>query len=358
MASYRFLTIDLDSGVIREELPLETVRLTKSRAAADSFSAKLHARHAKATQANLDPARTLFAVERNLDIIGHAILWGVRKSGDSLELSGAGLWSAFGRRVLAETRTYTAVDQLTITEDLVLWTQGAGNPAFGTSSGDDLGDLSITVDTNTSGVTRDRTYFGWELKPVAEAVEQLSEVDGGFDFWVDVGWNTDRTSLGRTFHTAYPRRGRTTEIVLELGANIEDYGLDVDAGLLSTRVHAVGEGEGQDMLRTTASAPGSTYPLLEETMALKDVKELATLEGHAQRRLKTRKNPVTSPSLLQVRLGPTLPFGSWVLGDTVTLRIDDGWVSVDGLYQIEEWTLNLDADGAERIDMNLLEASR
>lgn len=357
MASYRLLTVDLGSGTVREELPLESVQLEIPRVGASEFSGRIHARHPKAVRANLDPARTLIAVERNLDIIGHAILWGVRKAGDFLELSGGGLWSALGRRVLAETRTYTAVDQLTIAEDLVLWTQGRGNPAYGTSAGDTLGDLSITVDTATSGVTRDRTYYGWELKPVAEAVEQLAAVSNGFDFWITVDWNTGRTVLDRTFHTAYPRRGRKTEIVLELGANIEDYGLDVNAGLLSNRVHAVGEGEGQDMLRTSTSDPGSTYPLLEETMALKDVKELATLEGHVQRRLETRRAPVTSPSLLEVRLGPTLPFGAWVPGDTVTLRIDDGWVSVDGPYQIEAWTLNLDADGAERIDMDLLEVA-
>lgn len=355
MASYRFLTADLATGTIREELPLESVEAEIPRLGAGRFSGRIHARHSKATRANLDPGRTLLLIERNLDIAAHAILWGVRKRGDFLELAGAGLWSALERRVIAETRTYPQIDQLVIARDLVSWAQGSGSTTWGPTTGDSLGDLSIAVGTETSGVLRDRTYYGWELKPLGEAVEQLSEVRDGFDFWVSVDWSADRTSLNRTFHLSYPGRGRSTEIVLELGANVEDYGLDVDAGLLANRVHALGEGEGQDMVRTSTSDPGSNYVLLEETLSLKDIKELSTLESHALRRLDTRKAPVTSPSLLEVRLGPTLPFGAWVPGDVVTLRLEDGWVDVDGPYEIESWTLGVDADGAETVDLELLE---
>lgn len=358
MSGYRYLAVDLLSNTVREEVPLSGMKLSRSRNRAGGFEASIQLRHPKATRANLDPGRTLIVAERNNQIVGHGVLWGAQPENDLLKLTGASLWSLFSRRYVTETRTYSSVAQETIATDLVDWAQGNGSLTYGGSVGDSQGDLGVTTAVSGSGPTRDRTYEGFRLKNIAEAIEELSSVIDGFDFDLETRWSDGPGStIDRVFTTYYPKRGRRTETVLELGTNIEAYSLQVNAGAMAIRVFGVGEGEGADMIQATATdAPAlGVYPLVEDVASHKDVSVQSTLDDHARAVLNARKRPITRPNLLNVRLGAQLQLGSWVIGDEVTLRIDDGWTSVDSIYRINGWDLTVDQDGKEVVSMDLVE---
>lgn len=357
MPQYRYLATDLLTGAVREEIPFDTVKVTHTRSGAGAFKASAPLRHPKVTRANLDPARTLIVVERDSQVVGNGILWGADPDGSKLSLTGASLWSYFHRRLITSTRTYAGVEQTTIATDLVKWAQGTGSLSYGASAGDSLGDLLIETDVSGTGKTRDRTYFWFDYKNLGDAIVELASVRGGFDFDVLLAWDASRSSIDRTFTTWYPQRGRRTNIVLELGTNIESYSLQVDAGSQAIKVHGIGKGEGPEMVATSqvdATLLG-TYPLLEDIVTHKDVKHLSTLEDHAAARLAARRLPVTRPSMLNVRLGTQLQVGYWQLGDEVRLRMADGWVDVDSIYRIEEWSISVDQNGKETVDMKLVE---
>lgn len=357
MADYRYLATDLLSGTIREEVPLDSVRVSHTRNGAGVLNATAPLRHSKITRANLDPSRTLLLIERDGEIIGDGIVWGVMPQGGKLQLTGASLWSYFHRRFITSTRTYTNVEQTTIASDLVKWAQGTGSLTYGASAGDSLGDLLVDTAAVGTGKTRTRPYYWYDYKNLGDAVVELSAVNNGFDFDILTTWNAGRTAVDRTFTTWYPKRGRRTELVLELGTNIEDYSLQVDGGSQAIKVHGIGKGEGPEMLTTSqvdATLLGA-YPLVEDVITLKDVSRASTLEDHAAARLTARRLPVTRPSMLNVRLGAQLQVGSWVVGDEVKLRMSDGWVDVDSFYKIEGWAVAIDSNGKETVDMSLIE---
>lgn len=357
MPDYRYLACDWLTGDVRAEIPFSTIKMAHVRNGAGPMSATVDQRHVKATRTNLDPGRTIILLERDDRIIADALLWGAKPgAGGNMNCSGASLWSLFARRHITSNRTYADIDQLEVARDLIAWAQGTGSTAHG-NAGDPAGNYNIDVDDTLSGVATNQDYPGHQLKNLGQAVEQLASAQGGFDFDIDVRWSADRATLERTFQTWYPRRGRRTNLVLELGTNIEDYTLGVDAGSQAIRVHGVGAGEGFDMGRTTVTDANllGAYPLTETVVTHKDADTLAKLVGHTQARLASRRLPVVSPQLLNVKIGKQLQVGSWVVGDEATLRIDDGWAQVDSIFRIEGWSIHVDQNGKETVDMDLIE---
>lgn len=348
MANYRYLVGDLLTGVLREEMPFSGVTYSQVLNAPGAFQATIGLQHPKATRANLDPGRTAIYVERDGVLLWGGILWAAQVSADKAEisLSGEGFWSYFRRRVLRTTKTYTAVDQLAIAQDLVTWAQSQTG-----------GDLNVAVGIETSGVDRDRTFNFWERKPIGEAVEQLAAVENGFDFAVDIEYATSG-AITRTFRLDYPRRGRDTSIVFELGANLGSFTQLVDARVQANQIDVIGSGDGAGMLIATVSDLSEVppYPLLEDVLSYKDVTVLDTLTGHGNASLAARTTPVeTIPTIAQ--FGPDTGLGSYITGDEVTIRGDAGFIDLDQRVRIIEIAVKVDEESSEQVDIALQPAS-
>ncbi len=362
MPAYRYLVGDLNPASgngIREEMPFSNAKYGHVLNAPGAFSASISHRHAKATRSNLDPNRTAIHVERDGIIVWSGILWTARAGvqAGKLDLGGEGWWSYFRRRRIrtgtggpapstANARIYTAQDQLLIARDLVNYAQSVGGGNIGITVGTEL-----TTDNGGVQQLRDRTYYAYERKPIGEAVEQLAKVQNGFDFAIDVAYDGTGTII-KTLRFGYPRRGRITDLVWQLGANLEDLTQAVDGNKQANLIDALGAGDGDAMLIATAvdTSQLAAYPLLEDTISNKDVSVAETLQAQAAAELKNRAKPVaTLPTLVARPAAPDTTLGSFITGDSLTVRGSDGWISVDERMRIMSWEVSVDENGKETV---------
>lgn len=265
-----------------------------------------------------EPGRTALYIERNGEIVWGGIIWTRDDpAGDgNLRLTGAEFHSYWRRRKVRWNVTHTGVDQLAIYRDQITRAQAVVG-----------GSIGVVVGSETSGVTRDRQYTSYEDKNLGEALEQLAAVDGGFDFSTEV--TLEAGAYVRRLRLHYPRKGRTaaqTGHLWELGANLTILGYREDGTRGANYVTARGAGEGLDMLTATASEAsflGAGFPLLEESLSLKDVTVATTLSAHARGRLEALRMPVTVPGAV-VRGDQDPAVGSFETGDYARLRAQPG----------------------------------
>ncbi len=330
MAPYRVLCADLVGAgpQIREELPIHDLKWSIVLDGPGAMSGWISLDDPKCTRANLDPGATALYIERGGLLVWGGILWAARPSRSSrkLMLAAEGFWSYFRRRAIRTTKVYTGADQLFIARDLVNYALAQPGSLTG-----------ITIGTETSGVLRDRSYPHYERKKIAEAIEQLSAVAGGFDFSIEVAWDTSGTTPQRTFKLYYPRRGARLDGLVFNGAltGVAEIEGETDATQLANLVDAIGAGDGDAMLIQTAADTSllARYPLLEDSASFRDVNVTSTLQGHAVAQVGRRKFPAEIPKFtMQAGMIPSL--GSYQVGDEGLVRVSEQLVqtSYQGLY--------------------------
>lgn len=326
MAVWRFDAHDLRTNVKLAELPLVGVSYGETLNGAGDFTATLplnvQGANSATTQASVAslftsssmPERTALYLYREGTLRGGGVIWGRRRAkGKPATITGAGFWSFFRTQNLRTTQTYSATDQLAIAQSLVTVAQAV--------TGADIG---VTVGSETSGQLRIRTYNSYELKQIAEAVEQLAAVDNGFDFAIDL-----QPGPVKVLTLSFPRRGRTagsTGVAFVDGKNLLDYEVNED-GTRSARVFtAVGAGDGANMLLSTQTRTDlidAGYPATSATGSFKDVNVQATLDAHALGEVNARAN---TPAFWTVTVDPDDPeagLGTWIIGDDALLEIPD-----------------------------------
>lgn len=370
MATYRVISLDLRTGTRIAELAVNGLRYGSRLNNVGELSGGVPlptlntaADITLAAQINdaVDEGRRQIVVERDGLVVWSGIVWlsPYRDNPPSREIRAAEDWSYFRRRVITKTLTYTATDQLTIAKGIV-------DNAL-TDQGSDIG---ITVQTPAaSGVTRDRTYNNFELKPVGEAVEQLSECDNGFDFAIDAAWDSATGALTKTLQFSYPRRGRpyqSSGLVFEVGRNVIDWTWPTDGTRMANRILAVGRGEGDAMITSTQSdvsqivalsSGGPGYPLLEQTISRTDVSVQSTLDAIAKARLKATSTPVTLPEItVRADVDPT--FGSYITGDSVRFIVPPNTsprfpTGLDTYVRIVGWDVTVSDEGSESVKIIL-----
>lgn len=359
---------------VRDELELGDVTIVDRLKGAGSFSSSIPLYAPSATRANLDTENTLIVATRDDSVVGVAQLLEVSRGmgSDDVTLAGDGYWSLVRSRVIrnaagmsfgtldaGEVR-FEGVDQFRIVDDLIAHMQS-------------IESLGITVDYSAlSGVTRDRSYEADKGKTIGEAIEQLADVDDGFDWALDVGGTVDNLELTLRLH--YPMRGRNTGYLFELStpdpdsdtarssgsSNVLDYSIAETSRELVTRFTAIGPGEGASQLVEHVADPNmlGVVPLREAAGAWLDVTEPATLRAHAARRqqLNGRRS-----LLVTLKLDPNaVPvLGSYILGDTASIvSIDDGWSNIAGPFRIMSRTIEVPKGGAESVTVELAELGR
>lgn len=337
--TYTFIAADLVTNTILDELPLSGVTAGFTLNGVGSFGATLALGDDKVKKIDAIGAtqtgRTVVYIDRDGTLVGGWILWTRRYDSETkkLTLGGQDLWSYFRRRMIRADAVFAGQDQLAIAQSIINTAQAATG-----------GNIGIQVGAETSGVLRDRTYYGYELKQVAEAVEQLSAVQGGFDFRIDVsyvgGVPTRRLILGYPF---VGQPANVSNLVFELsnGGNIKSYTYDEDSTTQATSETATGSGDGPARLtsvQTNADLITAGYPLLEDTTSYGDVIEQATLDGHAVADLAAHDEPVVVPEfVVDPDSDPVL--GSYICGDYARFIINDERFPrhTDGTAGYDQW---------------------
>jgi hypothetical protein len=331
-ATYRYLAFDLRTTTFLGELPLYGVKYGQRLSRTGDWSARLRlgqsGQAVLGTTRTLDsdylaatiPTRTLVIVERNGVPITGGPIWTRRYNGDNreLELAGTDLWGYFAHRRIRQTLTYAAADQTSvIVPGIISYAQGRTG-----------GNVNLTVAGTASGVVRDRTYNYFELKPVAEAVEQMAADIAGFEFAVDWAYTGIAPNMTPTptLTLSYPQRGRgidSTGHVFEQGRNLVTYIWPEDGTATTNAYTAIGAGEGASMLRSDAERTDlldQGFPLLDAGGAYKDVAVQTTLDRLATGWVANFGDLVTVPEVT-VRGDMDPVIGAWIVGDYAKFRI-------------------------------------
>lgn len=334
MPVYKYLAVDLLTDRLIAELPLAGVRygqILNRAGSMDASTLTLPVGDANAARDYLDgtdPNRRGLLIERD-----GVIVWDGWWRNREFKQAGFGFdqlraeerWSIFHWREVRNTLTYsdTTDDQLAIARSLVAYAQAKPG-----------GDLGVGAGSELSGVKRQLVVNFYEARKVGQIIEDMTDNIDGFDFTVETAVVGE--DIIRTFRCFYPRRGHTavtTGLVFEWGSNIVDLAWPDDGTNSANSYFAIGAGEGDAMLRSTAAWPekfDEGYPLLEDSLSLKEVSIQATLDGHAQRALQDQGVPVSLPKLtvlgdVNTKGEPVDPqYGSYVPGDEARISIPAG----------------------------------
>jgi|SRR6478736_193390 len=245
-----------------------------------------------------------------------------------------GLLEYFNARfILNATQTYTSIEQMQIAGAVV---QAAQTPV--------ARDWGIVLGSYTpSGVIRSREYKRDEHKNVLEILQEFQTVADaagnptGFD--IDVIF--DGTGL-RQFKMYYPRRGTTrSNLLMEYGVNVTDYGTTEDAGDMANRVYATGGANGDIKFENNAtnSASVAEFGQWEDIVSISGENDVNMLLQRAQKETSERGTVKKDVTLTAIEVPDRLLLGVVQPGDTLPVSIHNGRDQFEGNYRIKavEW---------------------
>jgi hypothetical protein len=349
---YRVLYLSTASGQVLGELPVSKFGFTESLNEPGTFSASLPLETAlggrlagSVGRPELSPndfapdGRTTVVVERGGIPVWAGLIWGMSADFGSgrLDVTGAGLLSYFGRRLITDNTSFTGEEQTSIAWSLLGAAQSVG------------GSMGLTDGSTATGVTRDRTYLGSDAMPVLKAVQNLAAVNNGFDFRVDLSWSGG--ALVREFVTSYPQSGRSTATVLDVASNLADVSVKMDGSKVNTVAYADGA-PGSSRQVVTNVALESAIPRLETIGSFASVQEDATLLGHAET-ISQRGSETVKVVKATLGRGTDPQIGGFVVGDNVALRGVLGWLDLAGQYRIGSYSVSVDEQGGEKVSLAL-----
>lgn len=289
------------------ELPAEIITYGYRLNRPGPVKFRLSLDHELTTRANVGD-ETEAVVTRNGAVVWRGPIWTVdeqdQKEERYVEFEGLSLEAyLFGMHVTS-TLEYSQVDQFDILRGLVDHHQGKPGGDFG---------IDTSQDT-LSGVLRDRTYHGYELKNIADAAVQLAEVENGFDFDID--------PATRALRCHYPKRGSRKPDLIWDERTIRTFGRTIDKTAQASRILGVGAGEADDQLRFSLTDSGAlaAFGLTEAVYANLEVSQAATLEAQVRRQLRQRRAPAEAFAITVGTAEP--PIFSYQLGDEGQLRWD------------------------------------
>ena len=359
---YTCYAVEVVTGTMITELPLTDVSAQVRLTSAGTFTASLplaHYERRSDAQNMLDvttPGKYSVVLDFDGQIVGEWIIWKRQRTigSDVVQLSGSELVSLLDHRVMPGW-TYAGVEQLAIA------TQLAREGFIGATSG-----VGITAAVQfpayvPSGQLRDRTYVQLDGM-IGTRLRELSQVDGGFDYWLSTAWNPASSilSLSRSFMLAYPRAGVDKDFTFELGGNLASAGLDEDAVILASRAFAIGATTNDVLLfgeRDSTALTAQGYPLLDRTGSWTSVIDQATIDGYAQSLLDASRSAFQPVSV--VVYGTRDPvFGQYVLGDCVQIASPPTNVFPSGVsreVRIVGWDLKPDVSTPPTITLVVTE---
>lgn len=359
-AVYRFVSVTTIGGHLVGDVPLRDWRWGRMRNGAETISGHvvlpelsadpLSGARAAALVDALEPLRRCIVVERDGVPQAEFLIWTSDYDPETrtLSIGGAELWSYWRRRLIRWDAIFEQVDQHQIVRDLMARAQMEPG-----------GNLGMAVEQHDSGVLRDRTEWTADAaKNLGEAVEQLSEVQGGFDFSLDVVRSGD--GYQRVLRLGTPRRGRIgTGLTWTLGHNLVALsGWPVDGSATANSWVGIGGDVDEVPLRADATDEGvlaAGWPLLEDVVTHKDVSVQATLDAHTAGALADARLPRALPKA--VVNGAMMPaVGSWIAGDDARLIVEPGtdprWPDgLDVTVRVAGWRVPDPGTGPELVEV-------
>jgi hypothetical protein len=272
----------------------------------------------------------------------------INPSGDGVDghvsVSAASATQWLTRRYVLRDLEFTAAEQTSILAALVAYAQ---DPA---EKGPNA-DFRLLVEAPVTGVVRDRTHLGAERAQLGDLVQQLADLQDGFDLTLEL--DAVGGEILRVLRAHYPSAGEDVDTPLVLGRGLTSLTVQRPGDQVATRVYAVGNGEGSDQI--TAVALASTdlearYGVHETPLSITDVKEQQTLQAQANGFLTVRQPPLMVVGA-SYRVTDATPYGLADLGDRVRVQADRGWLQLDERLRVVAEKVTVGPTGSETVDL-------
>ncbi len=216
-----------------------------------------------------------------------------------------------------------------------------------------FGDYGIdTSGIGTAGVTRVRSYIATEGHNVFTRLQQLAEIDSGFDFWVDAD--------DRDMNFAASRGSDKTDEVYADQSNILNPNVfwSVSQDNVASEGIAVGTSEDPSIPPVVGTKSNTTlraaFGRVTVQIPVDGVTTQATIDDHAQRIVDARDSQllVPGPSILPV--ADVLPT-DFEPGDKISYSIDVGMLGQIYLEQrVRSKRVIVDENGVETMELEML----
>lgn len=242
-----------------------------------------------------------------------------------------GWFELLEHRYLSSQKTYDQIEAGEIAWDLIDTLQADS-------------DMGILKGDIAETMLRDRTYD--DTQNVYEAIVNLTNVINGFDFEINDN---------KVFNVYEEIGVDRTDLILEYGYNIKTVDITEDFKNPVNRAIVLGDsGDIEDPLRITRNNTdlqalyGVREGLLNEMM----VTEISTLQEKGDALIRKRGNELFRVTLDLIKSSfPTI--GDFALGDTITLKIQNGIYNIERPFRIYEWSINYEDTGVEILDLVL-----
>lgn len=250
-------------------------------------------------------------------------------------INALGWFDLLGTRYTDQLVAFSQVDQGDIAWQLIDATQQRDN-----------GDFGITQGNIQTSILRDRTY---NFKNIKNAITELSEVQGGFDF--EITWD-------KVFNVYYPGIGtQRDDIAFTYPGNIATLSFDRIGLEMANEVISLGAGSGGDALfaiddDTTSQAQ---YGLRQSSIQASDVIEYDNLLTKAQAEISLYSSFLAIPTVT-LKNSQSLSFSDYKVGDIIPIKTNDQDVfgAINDYYKVEVKTLKLGENDEEDVTVGLV----
>jgi len=272
-------------------------------------------------------------------------------SNQSLGIAASEMLSLYGRRRISTNKVYaTFTDPAVIATQLMQYAE-ALTPH---------GKTGLRYNNGTSIYSTKMEYQGYELKPVYQAIKDLSA--RFFDFRIQPYWNTTSGALYNRFEigigTDYSPTSPTAT-VFQFPGNVVEYKFPEDASGAVNRLYGLGYGSNNKSLRATAIDPAligptGTWPLLEDTASYTDIPDQQLLKDLTKGQLNATSYP---PTTLEIVLPPYVDpyYTDYEVGDQARIEIRDDFFpfGYTDIMRIVAISVNPGENGPSRITVTL-----
>lgn len=293
-----------------------------------------------------DRQATELRLLRDGQIVAAGPLAGWHRRGQDVEIVAGGLLSYTQRMIVLADMRFDQVDQHLIAAALIDQWQ---NSSYG------HGHYGIdTSRVSTSGRLRDRSYVRNEQHKVAQRIEELGAVDGGFDAEVDP--TTRQLQLWHPFKGVDRSSGPSAVVLDRRVIASPDVMCSVAPGDLASLAFGTSSSAGSDgglsSFQLNAELAAS-FGLSAAMGSWQDISEQATLDDHVRALLDSRSHALIVPGP-QMRVTPDADLGAYDVGDTVQLELGTDQLGITGAYRIRKRSVSVAANGVETVDLELV----
>jgi hypothetical protein len=365
MPNFQYLTTALyQSGStpnqVLAELPFTGVNFTQQLNSIGTFQGHLLLSGINNLNAytGTTPAKTILWViytdnNGTSNVVWSGVIWHREWDSESqtLSITAQEMMSLYQRRRIATTKTYTSQDPCNIARDLLQYTEARSH-----------GNTGLTYDSTTSGLSTNKTYNGYEYKPVYQAIKDLAQ--SFFDFRIQPYMFAG--NLGNTFRMGIPLGTpySSTNIytpVFSLPGNIIKYIFPEDGISAANTLYGLGYGANSTKLVATyidgskiVSGAGSDWPLLEDTANYIDVGDINLLKNVTKGQGDAISYPPTTVQVVLPSYADPI-LGSYSIGDEAVLFVQDDFFpnGLNLIMRIVAIDVAPGENGADRVTVTL-----